>query len=133
MLIVQLLIVLEMLCVNMASVEGFCQRKYRRAVNFLVLAAFSFLFFGSIIFLFPKYGDGKLMVLGLLYLIPLSILYKNSIFQMFIIMCMNWAYSLFAFVSAYQISRLLGGENLYTNMLLVQTGIYALTLYPLFK
>ena len=133
MLIIQLLIILEMLCVNMASVEGFCRRKYRRVVSFLVLAAFSLLFFGSIIFLFPKYGDGKLMILGLLYLIPLSFLYENRIFQIFIIMCINWAYSLFAFVAAFQISRLLGEENLYVNMLLIQTGIYALTLYPLFK
>lgn len=133
MLIIRLLIVLEMLCVNIASVERFCRRKYRRSVNFLVLAAFSLLFFGSILLLFPQYGNGKLMILGLLYLIPLSLLYENSIFRMFIIMCMNWAYSLFAFVSAYQISRLLGEENLYVNMLLIQTGIYAVTLYPLFK
>ena len=132
-LIVQLLIVLEMLCVNMASVEGFCRRKYTRIVNVLVLAAFSVLFFGGIIILFPQYGDGKLMILGLLYLIPLSFLYENSVSQLFIIMCMNWAYSLFAFVSAYQISRLMGGENLYADMLLIQTGIYVLTLYPLFK
>lgn len=131
--IVQFLIILEMLCVNIASFEGFCKRKYSRSVSFLVLAFFSLLFFGSIIFLFPQYGDGKLMILGFLYLIPLSFLYENTIFQMFIIMCMNWSYSLFAFVSAYQISKLLGEENLYTNMLLIQTGIYALTLYPLFK
>lgn len=133
MLIVRLFIVLEMLCVNIASVEGFCRRKYNRVISLLVLAAFSVLFFGSIIFLFPQYGDGKLMFLGLLYLIPLSFLYENSVFRMFIIMCMNWAYSLFAFVAAFQISRLLGEVNLYLNMLLIQTGIYALTLHPLFK
>lgn len=133
MLIIQLLIVLEMLCVNMASVEGFCRRKYSRSVNFLALAAFSVLFFGGIILLFPRYGDGKLMVLGLLYLIPLSVLYEERVSKLFIIMCMNWAYSLFAFVSAFQISRLLGRQNLYGDMLLIQTGIYALTLYPLFK
>ena len=133
MLIIQLFIMLEMLCVNIASFEGFCRRKYRRVVNFLVLAAFSVLFFGSIILLFPQYGDGKRMILGLLYLIPFSFLYENSIFQLFIIMCMNWAYSLFAFVVAFQISRFLGEENLYVNMLMIQTSIYALTLYPLFK
>lgn len=133
MFIVQLLIILEMLCVNIASVEGFCRRKYNRGIRFLVLAAFSVLFFGSIVLLFPKYGDGKLMFLGFLYLIPLSFLYENRVFQMFIIMCMNWAYSLFAFVTAFQISRILGEENLYRKMLMIQTGIYALTLYPLFK
>lgn len=133
MLIIKLLIILEMLCVNIASFEGFCRRKYSRIVSFLVLVFFSLLFFGGILLLFPQYGDGKLMILGFLYLIPLSFLYENSLFQMFIIMCMNWAYSLFAFVSAFQISRMIGEENLYAHMLLIQTGIYALTLYPLFK
>lgn len=124
---------LEMLCINLASFDHCCQRKYSRIITYLVLAVFTMLLFFCMYFLFPNYGDGSLLIIGFLYLLPFSILYRGKWPRLFFVMCMCWAYTMSVFVLAYQSSRLFAEEALYLNTFLFQTALYAISSYPFFK
>ena len=70
---------LEVLCINFFSFEICCRRKYSGSITAAVLTVFSALVFLTLAcFDFLK-GDGKLLIIGFVFLLPYIFLYKETI------------------------------------------------------
>ena len=124
---------LEVLCINFFSFEICFRRKYSGSITAAVLTVFSALVFLTLAcFDFLK-GDGKLMIIGFVFLLPYIFLYKESILRIFLVMCMCWTYMVCIYILAIQIGRLRTGESRVFIAFLLQTAMYIVTLYPFFK
>lgn len=124
---------LEVLCINFFSFEICCRRKYSGSITAAVLTVFSALVFLTLAcFDFLK-GDGKLLIIGFVFLLPYIFLYKESILRIFLVMCMCWTYTVCIYILAIQIGRLRTGESGVFIAFLLQTAMYIVTLYPFFK
>ena len=123
----------EMLIINMISFNYCCPKKYSGSITWTILAAFSILFLPCVFLLSPYFGDGRMLVLGFLYLVPFYFLYKEKLSRLFLIMCMCWVYTISIYTLAFQFSSLMAKENQDMYTFLLQTALFAVTLYPFFK
>lgn len=101
----------EMLIINMISFNYCCPKKYSGSITWTILAAFSILFLPCVFLLSPYFGDGRMLVLGFLYLVPFYFLYKEKLSRLFLIMCMCWVYTISIYALAFQFSSLMAKEN----------------------
>ena len=137
--IITFLPVLEMLIINIGTMNKCCRRKYSSFWMGMFLFVFSAGFFLICIFgerylwegLFS--GDGSFFLLGFLYLIPYSFLCEEKTFRLFVIMCMCWSYTMGAMALSIQIVGLLEVQNRYIWIFGVQSLIFLVTLLPFYK
>jgi len=73
-------------------------------------------------------GNGLIMLTGFLYLIPLSLLYDQSIKYTLAIMCSGWIYTVFAFSLSIRLGYLLNEQWFEISVVLFQTLFYIITL-----
>lgn len=137
-IIFQLILILEMTCVNLYTSYKCCKKKKTEFVTWAYLSAFTIILF-SVTLPFamnhPNYGNGNglFMCVGFLYLIPLKYLYDHPIKYLIIIMCSTWIYTALVFSISVQAAYLFGGEWFMLSTLILQTTIYAATFPRFFR
>lgn len=127
-----ILILLEMLCVNMHIFHICSQKRVSSFAIILVISIFTALFFMLYHFFFQdthSLGGGG----GFLYILPLLFLYRQPVSYSISIMCSCWIYTMLIYILSAQISSFFPQWNAYAAILVVQTGLYALTIIPYFK
>lgn len=131
-ILVNLLAALEMLAVNL-SVTNFCStRKYSLKWTVFVLVAFSVPVitvtytglsrgrgFGN--------GNGMFALTGILYLIPLNYLYRETVKRIISIACSSWIYTMLIFSISVLTGKMAGTKDLAATVLAVQTALYLVT------
>ncbi len=131
-------ILLEMICVNLYTTHMCSKKRTSVPVIILVNAAYTILVVGLSIFLLkdtPNYGTGGGLpiFLGMTYLFPLSIVYKQSIKYTISIICSAWVYTMIVFSLSVQTARLFPPVYLDSCAFVIQTVLYGLTLFPFLK
>lgn len=91
MAVVSYLPLIETTIFNFYILNRCCHRKYSALKTYLIFFVFSAVFF-IIIRLNPAIfkADGRMLFLGILYLIPLHYLYAENILVLFVTMCFCW-------------------------------------------
>ena len=126
------LILLEMLCVNMYIFHICSEKRAPFFVIILVISIFTALVFAVYHFFLPdmhNMGGGK----GFIYILPLLFLYRQPISYSISIMCSCWIYTMLTYILSVEIAGFFPQWDHYACILLIQTGIYALTAIPYFR
>ena len=132
--ILHILPILEILIWNLFTTDKCCRRTYSPAktVSFLSLftavAVLSILLFSEMLTI--SVGNGRFMLMGFVYLIPLKILYNVKLSHLFTIMCTCWTYTLGVLILSTQISGLIAADNIF--LLLIVENLIFLATSPLF-
>ena len=127
------LLLAEMLFVNLFYLDACCTRRYSKFVTGAAVTLFAFLIFVISQQLFSDFGNGEAMIGGLVFVLPLSVLYREKLPRLFLTACMCWAYTLAAFVLAMQAGKLIPAIDTDLVNLLAQTALYLLTFYPFYR
>lgn len=132
-LILMMIVVIEMTCVNLYGSFICSNKKYSNTVTWITLLVFTACLFLIVFFVMERIpnngnGNGLLMLIGFLYLIPLSILYNQSIKYTLAIMCSGWIYTVFAFSLSIRLGYLLNEKWFEISVVLFQTLFYIITL-----
>ena len=130
------LTMLEMLCVNMYTFHKCSAKRVSTFAVILVMGIFTVLVFGTFGFLLGKLnvlGSGAFMVFGVVYLVPLTFLYRQPVSYSVSIMCSCWIYTMLIYVLSAQVSSLFPQWSYNISLLAVQTGLYVLTIRPFSK
>lgn len=129
------LVLLEMLCVNMYTYHICSKKKSSTFVIICVIGLFTVLFFGALQ-LFLKntdhLGSGIFMIFGMIYLIPLMFLYRQPIQYSITIMCSTWIYTILIYALSLQLADLFSHGNYPASLFMIQTALYALTVWPFY-
>ncbi len=131
--ILMMIVGLEMTLVNL-YVSYICSKKrYANIVILITLLIFTVGLFSIMLFVLqyiPNNGNGNglVMLTGFLYLIPLSLLYDQSIKYTLAIMCSGWIYTVFAFSLSIRVGYLLNEQWFEISVVLCQTLFYIITL-----
>ena len=133
-----IVLALEMTCVNLYASFICSKHKYSSFVTWMTLLVFTIcLFVTSLLIIkeIPNYkiGNGLVMLVGFLYLIPLNFLYDHSTKYLLAIMCSTWIYTVFAFSLSIRVGYLLENQWFYFSSLLFQTLFYVATLPSFLK
>lgn len=136
--LIEIVIILEIILVNNITVARCCHRNYSRPISLIALAAFTVALFGLGYFFMSKLpfygnGNGLFILFGFFYLIPLVFLYKETISQLFIVICLAWVYTLGVFALSVQIGKVLDPQSFYRNVLLIESSIFLLSIVPFKK
>lgn len=130
-LLIQLSVALEMILVNLLTLNLCCTKRFAGWKVFLTLLLFTaFVMAGGAWLISNGYGgngNGSLIILGFFYLLPLCILYRDSLDRLLITACSSWIHTMFFFSIAVHISKIIGGPGFYQNALLLQTILYLCT------
>lgn len=128
---------LEMLCVNIYTFHICSEKKRSPFIVVLVVGIFTALLFGIFYLLLQNtnlLGSGIFMICGMVYLVPLTFLYRHPVRHSISIMCSSWIYTMLIYVLSIQLADLfLQGGNGRASLLAIQTVLYALTIRPFFK
>ena len=134
---VNILIVMEMLAVNLFTVDICSHRKYsgRRTIASLflftvVLTSITDSWWEPMGF---NQGNASFAVIGVVYLIPLSLLYFGPVLRVSGILFSAWLYTLFVYCLAVRMAYAMPGGTLTGRVALVQSFIYIITLYPFLR
>ncbi len=130
------LAILEMLSVNMCTFHLCSKKKSSTFVILLVVSLFTVLFFGAFQLLLGNMnilGSGIFIVCGVVYLLPLTFLYRQPVRYSVTIMCSTWIYTILVYAMSIQLVILFPQWNSKAFLFAVQTAIYALTVRPFFK
>lgn len=130
------LTLLEMLCVNICTFHICAKKRGSVFVVVLTVGLFTVLLFGAFGLLFSNMkllGSGIFMVCGMLYLIPLMFLYRQSIRYSITIMCSCWIYTLLIFTLSGKFADIFSQWNYRASLLVIQTALYLLTLWPFYR
>lgn len=126
---------LEMLCVNMYTFHKCSEKRFSTFMIVFVLGVFTALFIWSLDLLIGKMilpGNGIFLFCGVAYLIPLMILYRQSVRYSIAIMCSSWIYTILVYALSIQIAEIISqGKESY--LFAVQTALYAITIRPFFR
>lgn len=130
--ILQMLVVLEMVVVNMITINKCCTAVVsgkKILIRLLVWTLAIVVITGSLIKGLGIYGNGNgLFVLaGFLYLIPLRKKYIESLDHMLTVLCTSWIYTMFSFSISVNIAKLFSVEYFEIIALTIQTCIYLFT------
>lgn len=126
---------MEMLFINLFTVERCCHRKYSVFKTFLALFLFSSVVIFAALSLAEEMnfrGDGRFCVVGFIFLIPLCLLYQEHVLLLAIIMCTCWVYTLGVLSLSLQISGFLAPDNALC-ILIINNLLYLATLYPFYR
>ena len=114
-LIIQWLPMFEVLFFNLLSLDFCAHRKYSALKTVLVYLGFTAVFFGAWVFisrlLSLDSGNGRFVIFGFLYLLPIRFLYKERTYLLFIILCTSWVYTLGVLMLTAQIANLVNPGN----------------------
>ena len=125
----------EMLLFNIFTVDYYCHRKYSLCKTTIVLLLSSIIPFGiglALHSIFPYIGNGEYMLLGFVFLIPLSYLYRERNLLIFVIMCTCWTYTLGIFAISQQIVKIFIFPAADYHFI-IQTLLLAVTAWPYYK
>ncbi len=129
---VQTLPTLEVLVINLVSVGLCLKRKYSRRFTVLVLVAFSAAVVALTLALAKPMnfqGDGRTMLAGFVYLLPLRFLYQARPLVIFTIMCTCWSYTFGVFALAFLCSATWFSGDFLCSLGL-ETAFFLLTVVP---
>ncbi len=137
-LIFNLITVLELIAAEFISVWFLSKKKHG---FMLCLATYILITLPIIVFMLviatkdPDFGNGngKFMILGLLYFIPALVNYGGDWKHRIIVAFYSFSYGLAGFVIAVRTAYLFSPQYLYLSAFIAQTVIFALTLYPFIK
>lgn len=137
-LFLHVLVVLEMLIVNLTTVNLSCKRKYSRSKTLLILTGCAAVVISVSLFLLTKtstYGNGNglFALIGFVFLLPLKLLYRNSLQRIIEVICSSWIYTMLVFVLAVHSAKLFDPSLFSLLALLIQTGLYLLTMFPFWR
>lgn len=130
------LIILEMLCINLYVSHICLDRKASPAVVVPVMAVFTLLAVGiSLVTLgaLPGYSEGRFVVLGFSYLIPLALVYRRGIKITVSVMCLSWSYTMLVFLLSQHLSQFFPETSQTPAALAIQTLVYIVTLRPFLR
>lgn len=131
MTFIRFILIIEILILNTYSLLHCCHRKYSLKRTVIVLLVFSAAFFsaGFLPFRFLTVRlDGRFMLTGFLYLIPLYYLLKEKLSVLFTLMCSCWVYTLGVFIFSAELTEILApGSEIFT--LGAQSLIFCATFY----
>ncbi len=128
-----MIVAIEMTGVNLYGSYICSKKRYSRLVTFITLLVFTVFLFLIMLFILQyipnnRNGNGLIMLTGFLYLIPLSLLYDQSIKYTLAIMCSGWIYTVFAFSLSVRLGYLLNEQWFEISVVLFQTLFYVFTL-----
>lgn len=126
--------ILELLIFNLLSIDKCCRKKYSVFRTVLVLFVWTAAFF-AVFFIFADAlnfkGNGSLMLLGILYVIPFRCLYKNPAVIILVVVCTCWVYTMGIFSLAREIAGLIYPH---VSMILLAENIFFLfSAFPFYK
>lgn len=128
------LIVMEMLAVNLVTVDICSHRKYSRGRTFFTLLLFTLLltaitgsWWEPLGFL---QGNALFAVIGIIYLAPLFYLYSDPALRMSGILFSAWVYTLLVFCLSVRAAYVMAWGSFIGRLVLVQGVIYVITIVP---
>ena len=132
--ILNLSVALEMLAVNLTVTDVCAHRKYSLARTLGVLIGYTVFVVGGAYLLLSRgsnfgNGNGLFALVGFLYLIPLKLLYRDSLRRLVSILFTSWVYTMLVFCLSVHAAYMLPNEGFVLWALVIQTGFYAATLY----
>jgi diguanylate cyclase (GGDEF)-like protein len=127
-------IILEMIGINTFSTY-YCSKKKQTAIGspvFVVaITAALTVFLILILTRLPGFdhfdGKGIFIPFGLLYLLPMLLVFDQSVKHMLIILSSSWIYTTFIFSVSVRIGYQLSADSLSATVLIIQTIIYVFT------
>lgn len=132
--VVNILIVMEMLAVNLFTVDLCSHRKYSGIRTFVSLFLFTIVltsvtdsWWGPMGF---ERGNALFAMIGIVYLIPLSLLYFGPVLRVSGILFSAWVYTLFVYCLAVRAAYVMQEGSFTAHVALAQSLLYAVTLYP---
>lgn len=135
MSILQYLPAIELLIFNLFTLDHCCHKKYSALKTALVLFVFSAVLL-MVSLMFAKEisfeGDGKLSLLGFIYLLPFRFLYKEKTSLLITIVCTCWVYTLGILSLSMQLADVLGiSQPVY--IFSIETVLFLVTAFPFYK
>ena len=130
------LVMLEMLCVNMCTFHICSKKRYSTFVIILAVGLFTALFLWVHQLLLKNtelFGSGVFMIYGIVYLLPLLLLYRQPIRYSVTIMCSTWIYTILVYALSSEFADFFSQWNHRFSLLVTQTAIYMLTLWPFYR
>lgn len=126
------LIGLELLAVLLVACDVCAVRRFSRAITYLCLCAFTAAVVGVCLYLlhlFPAMGGGNglFTLVGLLFLIPIGILYVGNLMQIFSVLCTALVYDTLVFGLSTQICKIFIDRFLLPHTLVIQSLLIAAT------
>lgn len=133
MAVVSYLPLIETTIFNFYILNRCCHRKYSALKTYLIFFVFSAVFFIIIRLNLAIFkADGRMLFLGILYLIPLHYLYSENILVLFVTMCFCWVYTTGVFSLSMQISGLICPAAT-LSVLIFENLLFALSIVPFNK
>jgi len=133
-LVVMQLAPLEMLFVNLFAIHKCSQRKYSRSRTYLTLGLFSCALLSAtypIVVNLPDFGrgNGLFVFFGILFIVPIKLLYRGSVVKIATIACYSWTYTFLLFALSIRINYLLNipEKKFALTALMTQTILYIIT------
>lgn len=133
--LIDILVVIELTFVNMAMMYRCLNAKFSRRKTFWWLLAAGVIVTGCgflIVSRLPFYGNGNglFLLLGFVYLIPLKLLYKDSLGTVFAMICATWVFTLSAFSISVQVAAAFSSSYFSLIVLGLQTLLLAAFFVP---
>ncbi|GAA6426094.1 GGDEF domain-containing protein [Dielma fastidiosa] len=130
--ILQMLVVIEMICINMITTGKCCTLKKTRPIVIAVFVLWSFLVISSAIFIIKALGiygngNGLFVLFGFLYLIPAGWVFEESIDYILIVICTSWIYTMFCFSISVNFAKMFDEAYFEIIALTLQSVIYLFT------
>ena len=137
MMMSELVFCIEILGINLFTLNFCCKKKYSYGVTLITFAGYSLVFFAFLFWAREQFfpgtgGNGSFAVAGLFYIIPLYILYQEKFFRLFVVMCMCWSYTFSVLVISIHLGKLICEENLENTALLIGSLLFLLTIVPFY-
>ncbi len=135
-LIFNVLTVLEIICIEFIAIWTLSRKKHSLFISLGLYVAITFLLMLFMVFIavkLPNYGNGngRLMVLGVLYFIPALVNYAGDVKSRIIIAFYSFSYGLAGFAMAVRIGYLFDESRFAATVLVAQTLLYAVT-FPMY-
>ena len=129
------MIILEMVSINTYTTYS-CSKKKASPIGSLFSVCIFTAIFSILLFLLYRQmpiwgnfnGKGIFMLVGFLYVIPLKLMFNQTIKQTAIVLSSSWIYTMFSFALSVRIAYLFPLERLAISTLIIQTLFYGLTL-----
>lgn len=125
-------VVMEMLIVNLFTVDICAERKYSRLKSYSTLVIFTFILtsFTKDIWAYIGFdkGNAAFAMIGIIYLLPLSFLYQESLLQLMSVLFSAWIYTMFIFCFSARLACFWPEQQLVGRTLVIQSLLYAVTL-----
>lgn len=135
---IALLMPIEMLFINLFVIDKCSKKKFSSLFTYLVLIASGVIIVGVASLLLADFlnignGNGMFVFIGFLYMIPLKLIYKTTIAKIVSLACTSWVYTFFIFSVSVHMSTLLADVDRGASALVIQTLLYAITLFWFLK